>query len=141
MTTRKDQKGFEPSVECNGSTLCLACGLCCDGVLHAQTVVKLHEIERMRTLGLTVEALRDGLGFRQPCSPYRGQRCSVYPNHPPTCQTYQCDLIKKHLAGTITYEQGTQIVQRTRDWAAFDAAMEMLIKHMVNAIDTAKQSR
>jgi len=36
-------------------------------------------------------------GFRQPCPLYGEQRCSVYPNHPLTCQVYQCDLLKKFL--------------------------------------------
>ena len=30
---------------------------------------------------------------------------SVYPNHPPTCQAYQCDLLKKSLTSALTREQ------------------------------------
>jgi uncharacterized protein len=100
------------------SSLCLACGLCCDGVLHAHAVVKPDEIERVCALGLTVVSFKDAPGFRQPCPLYREQRCSVYPNHPPTCKAYQCKLLKNFLAGPLTLEQGAQTIQRARELLA-----------------------
>jgi len=112
--TKPDPKGFPKPFGSTDASLCLACGLCCDGVLHAHAVVKPDEIERVRALGLTVERIGDTHGFRQPCPLYREQRCSVYPNHPATCRAYRCDLLKKHLAGAITREQGAQIIHRAR---------------------------
>lgn len=115
MTTREDPSGFEQPVGSNGSSLCLACGLCCNGVLHARTVVKPDDVEHVRTLGLTVETVGDHSGFRQPCPLYRAHRCSIYPDRTPTCKAYQCDLLKKRLAGEITFEQALQAVQRAED--------------------------
>ena len=99
----------------DGSVLCFACGFCCSGVLHSNTVVKSDDIEHVCALGLTVETFNDHLGFRQPCPVYQAQCCLVYPNHPQTCRAYQCALLKKHLAGAITREQGAQTIQRTRE--------------------------
>ncbi|CAK0779782.1 conserved hypothetical protein [Gammaproteobacteria bacterium] len=99
----------------NGSSLCLACGLCCNGALHAHTIVKPNEIDTVRALGLTIETHGDQLFFRQPCPLYREQRCSAYPNHPPTCRAYQCALLKKYHAGEITFEQSEKIVQRAQE--------------------------
>ncbi len=99
----------------DGSSLCLACGLCCNGVLHAHTALKPDDAEHVRRLDLAVETFGDHIGFRQPCPLYREDRCSVYPDHPRTCRAYQCDLLKKRLAGEITHEQALQIVQRVRE--------------------------
>jgi Fe-S-cluster containining protein len=105
-------------LEPNGSLLCLACGFCCNGVLHAYAVVKPSKIESVRGLGLTVETFGDNLGFRQPCPLYREGRCSDYPNRPSTCKTYRCALLKKYLAGEITCELGVQIIQRAEELLA-----------------------
>jgi uncharacterized protein len=102
----------------NGSLLCLACGLCCNGVLHARTIVKPNEIETVCALGLMIETNDDQPGFRQPCLLYRQQCCSVYPNHPPTCKAYQCKLLKNFLAGPLTLEQGAQTIHRARELLA-----------------------
>jgi hypothetical protein len=98
--------------------------LCCDGVLHAQTVVKPDEIEHVRALGLTVETVGETAGFRQPCPLYRDQGCSVHPGHPATCRAYRCALLTRYLAGTITREQGAETVRRARELVA--AVLERL---------------
>jgi hypothetical protein len=115
MTTRQDAKAFGKTSGSSDPTLCLTCGLCCNGVLHTRTIVKPGEIESLRALGLTIEAKGDQLCFRQPCLLYREQRCSVYPNHPGACRAYQCNLLKKFLAGTITLEQGAHTIQRAHE--------------------------
>jgi len=111
-------------LEPNGSLFCLTCGLCCNGVLHAHAVIKSKDIEPAHALGLTVEAFGDNLGFRQPCPLYQKQRCSAYPNRPPTCKAYQCALLKKYLAGEITCELGMQTIQRAEE--LFATVLEQL---------------
>jgi Putative zinc- or iron-chelating domain len=106
-------------IELGGSALCLACGVCCDGVLHSHAIVKPGESDHVRALGLTVETFNDHLGFLLPCPLYREHRCSIYTaTRPHICGAYQCRLLKKYLAGAITYEQSTQIIQRTRELLA-----------------------
>jgi hypothetical protein len=103
ISPSQDPQGFPKPCGSTGSTLCLGCGLCCAGVLHAHAVVKPDEIEQVRALGLTGATLRDGFGFRQPCPLCREQRCSVYPHRPATCQAYRCDLLKLTVAKLIVY--------------------------------------
>jgi Fe-S-cluster containining protein len=100
------------------SSLCLACGFCCNGVLFTRVTVHPDEIERVRALGLVLETFRDGPGFRQPCSLYRESCCSVYPHHPIGCRAYHCKLLKKYLAGTVTHEQAAQTIQSARELLA-----------------------
>ena len=116
MIAREDPSG--KPLGSAGSSLCLACGLCCNGVLHVHAVVKPDGIEQVRALGLTIETIGDTLGFRQPCPLYREQHCSVYPKHPNTCRAYKCDLLNKYLAGVITHQQGAQTIQRARELLA-----------------------
>ncbi len=102
--------------EHTASSLCLSCGLCCQGVLHTHALLKPAEIESARALGLTVETIRSGLGFRLPCPLYQDQRCSIYTAaRPHTCGAYQCALLKKYAAGALTYEQSAQRIQRARE--------------------------
>jgi uncharacterized protein len=106
-------------IEPDGSALCLACGMCCNGVLHTHAQVEPDELDLVRALGLTVETFNDHLGFCLPCPLYCEQRCSIYTaTRPHTCGAYQCRLLKKYLAGEIAREQGAQIVQRTRELLA-----------------------
>lgn len=100
----------------NGSSLCLACGLCCQGVLHNHAVIAPDEIENVRSLGLTVEPHGDHLGFRLPCPLYQDNCCSIYAaKRPQVCGAYRCALLKKYLAYEITLEQSVQTVQRAKD--------------------------
>jgi hypothetical protein len=107
------------SPEPNGSSLCLACGLCCSGVLHCYAVIKPGEIDRVRAMGLTIVPFRGALGFPLPCHLYREDHCSVYAEtRPDICGAYQCDLLRRYLAGALTLEQCRRTVQRMRELLA-----------------------
>ena len=100
------------------SALCLACGLCCTGALHGAVEVKAEHAALVRSLGLQVEQN----AFRQPCPLYVGDRCSVYGRHPPSCQEYQCALLKKHRAGAIELDAALALAREARALIAQGAA-------------------
>ncbi len=81
-------------------------------------MVQASEIQFVRGLGLNVKPIRDGFGFPLPCPLYKKDRCSSFANRPSVCGRYQCDLLKKHLNGEITLEQGTQTVRRAKELVA-----------------------
>lgn len=100
----------------SSSSLCLGCGLCCEGVLYSRALIQPDEIESVRALGLTVETLRGRHDFLQPCPLCQDHRCLIYTaTRPSICSAYQCALLKKYAAGELTYEQGAQIIQRARE--------------------------
>lgn len=102
-----------------GSALCLACGLCCTGVLHRLVTVDPEHVELVSALGLTVETVDDHeFAFRQPCPLYQGDRCSAYPHHPPSCQGYRCALLRKYEGGEVTLEDGTAIARAAKELLA-----------------------
>ncbi len=103
----------------NGSSLCLACGLCCTGVLHPHAGLAPGETELAQSLGLTVEPLEEPSHFCLPCPLHLNHRCSVYTAlRPRVCGDYRCSLLNKLLAGEISLAQGLQIVGRAHDLLA-----------------------
>jgi hypothetical protein len=103
------------SLKLDSSQFCLACGLCCNGMLHAYASIHPNEVEAVRTLGLEVVPRNGALGFKQPCRLYQSQRCSNYPCRPSACKDYRCALFEKYLAGELSLEKARHIIQRSRE--------------------------
>jgi len=108
------------------SALCLACGLCCTGALHGAVEVKAQDVAAVRSLGLTVEPAEDQAGqyaFRQPCPLHLDGRCSVHGRHPPSCQEYQCALLKKLAAGEVGLGAALAVVHEAKSLIAERSAL------------------
>lgn len=87
------------------SSLCLACGLCCDGSLFGR--VPLAEGDARKHL----RVIPSGTSFEQPCSALREDRsCAVYTSRPAACRAFTCKLYEA--AGDL--EASIAIVKRTR---------------------------
>src|SRR5438067_11601285 len=82
----------------NSSSLCLECGLCCNGVIFADVRLQPEDDPaRLKALGLTISTphLRDGTRhFNQPCSALDGCRCRIYADRPAYCRQFDCLLLK-----------------------------------------------
>jgi len=116
FSTSFAQSGPSRSGEKDGSSFCLACGLCCLGVLHARAKIDPNEIAHVTSLGLIPDEIDGSLGFRLPCPHHRNGRCSIYgPSRPRVCGAYQCNVLKGFRAGTIIRESGLRIVQRAEE--------------------------
>lgn len=74
------------------STLCLSCGLCCDGTIF--DVVPLTERERVVVgrLGLPIIERASGPAMPQPCEALDGLVCQVYVSRPAPCRAFHCAL-------------------------------------------------
>ena len=88
--------------ESSGNSICVGCGLCCDGTLHPQTNVAADEIEATRSAGLPLQENEGTVTFRQPCPMFLGNCCSIYSMRPPVCRRYRCALLKNVEAGRIS---------------------------------------
>ena len=99
-----------------GSALCLACGLCCKGVLHDHAGLLDGETQLANELGLTPYTKKnDYQAFALPCPRHKNGKCSVYGQRPQVCSHYQCDLLKKYLKGRIDFEESIALVKKTKD--------------------------
>jgi len=93
----------------DATTLCLACGFCCDGTLHTYTVLLLEEVDAATDVGLVVDVVHDKPAFRQPCTMFRDGSCSIYERRPHVCRRYECALLKRTMGGEITLEQALRV--------------------------------
>jgi uncharacterized protein len=99
-----------PRAGSDATTLCLACGFCCDGTLHTHTVLLAEEVDAAAEVGLAVGAVQDRPAFQQPCTMFRAGNCSIYERRPHVCRRYECALLKRTLGGEITLEQAVRVV-------------------------------
>ena len=89
--------------------------MCCNGSLHARVAVRVQHVPLVRKLGLKLETLDEKRAtFPLPCSLFKNDCCSVYPDHPPSCQTYKCALLLKYEAGGATIDEGLAIVRAAK---------------------------
>ena len=102
----------------SGGSLCLECGLCCQGVLHSHAGLEPHEeasgIRQRLRLPLFNEG-QDYPAFALPCPQHREGRCAAYPDRPAVCERYECNLLARHRAGEIDLEQALSTVRRTKE--------------------------
>jgi Fe-S-cluster containining protein len=116
-------------------SLCLSCGLCCNGAIFAD--VQLHDTDnpaRLRLLGLHLSppaqnkrATRPGAktsqaasGFPrllQPCHALDGCRCRIYSERPRHCRHFECLLLQSLRLGRISNQRALEVVRTTRQKA------------------------
>jgi uncharacterized protein len=102
----------------DGSALCLACGLCCEGALHLYAIATPVDTRRLRALHLPIELFGNQRGFRLPCPLYQNHCCSVYPPRLHACQSYRCYVLSELLAGRLTLAEGQALVAGARELLA-----------------------
>jgi hypothetical protein len=107
------------------STLCLACGMCCDGNLFTQVPLAEDEAVRLRGRGLAVIQREDGSpALRQRCAALVGRCCAVYEERPGGCRRHVCMLHAALAADEVSVTEALEIVARAHTLlAAADAAL------------------
>ncbi len=100
-------------------SLCLTCGLCCDGTLFGSVELTLaDDPERLRALGLKIAA-RGKPRFPQPCAALdSGCRCRVYGERPQQCRAFECALLQSVQRGRIDPVSAARTIRQTRQQAA-----------------------
>lgn len=98
----------------DGSRLCLACGLCCQGILHDFVALDTEGERAARRLGLEVDYEEKQPAFRLPCPYHQCGSCTVYLDRPRTCSTYHCKLLRRYVAGEIPFESCLQRIEQVR---------------------------
>lgn len=107
---------MEPSLT---DTLCIGCGLCCDGSLFADVeLAGRAEISRLEALGLEVDEEGASRALPQPCAALRGRRCQIYRHRPSCCRTFECQLLQEVRSGVVEVEQAKERIAVTLQWIA-----------------------
>ena len=118
------------------SELCTSCGLCCYAFHNFGYVENQEEQQIIEKFGGIIFTNNKGkLCFKQPCPAFNGI-CSVYPNHPSSCQEYQCKLLKSMQNNNITPDKAKKIVENTRkEVMLIDNSLEILLGKRTVTVD------
>lgn len=95
--------------------ICIGCGLCCDGSIHAQ--VKLKDGDDPADLasrGFRLFRMDSGMAFSQPCHAAGNGCCTVYEHRPSICRRYRCKLRRRYDAEEVTAQDATAIIRRVQ---------------------------
>jgi hypothetical protein len=95
--------------------LCAGCGLCCNGVLFGD--VEVQRCDDPRRLGLAgLKLFRKGRkrAFTQPCACFDGTHCAIYADRPARCRAFECRVLKRAQAGSLTPAAALKIIQAAR---------------------------
>jgi uncharacterized protein len=95
--------------------LCLACGICCNGVLFRDVALRPgDDAGQLESLGLALSRLKTKTRFQQPCSALGPlNRCRIYGQRPEHCRTFQCALFQAVAGGTVGMAGAFRTVQKT----------------------------
>lgn len=88
-------------------SLCLECGLCCDGSMFADAVISAEEAERLAGR-VAVAPSRDRLV--QPCVALGKGGCGVYADRPHTCRVYRCVVLGQLEEGQLSLEEAREAI-------------------------------
>lgn len=97
-------------------SLCVRCGLCCDGTLFGDVeLTGRREAMRLESLGLDVdENDADAQLLSLPCAALRTTRCSIYAHRPQCCRTFECRLLQQAQRGTVTVDEAVARIAEAR---------------------------
>ena len=103
----------------NSESLCLECGLCCNGVIFARGELQPEDdATRLRMLGLRLISNSkfkiQNSKFAQPCAAFDGCRCRIYADRPKYCREFECLLLRDVKAGALETAAALRIIQTAR---------------------------
>lgn len=117
----------------SSEALCLACGLCCNGVIFVDVKLQPNDsASRLRRLGLQVNEGRkcrndaSVLKFPQPCRAHDGCRCGIYAERPQYCREFECVLLKSAAAGRVSGAEALKLIGSAKECA--EAVRQLLIE-------------
>ncbi len=99
----------------SGARLCLACGICCTGVLFSHAEIEEEELPRVVRRGLPIAYPDRRLPeLRLPCTAHGPGGCGIYEDRPETCVGYGCKLLGRLKRGDLPLEEALASVERIR---------------------------
>ena len=97
-------------------SLCLSCGICCDGTLFDTVPLKPADfLPPLEAAGIKIQKGKKEGFFSQPCAAFRQNCCQVYHDRPTNCRKYRCKLLKKYESGEISQADAQQRIKRARE--------------------------
>lgn len=92
---------------CHDESICVRCGLCCDGTLFERAPVAVGEEARMTDSGLELFEDEGNTFFRLPCRHLSCARCTIYETRFRICRTFECGLLVRLREGDLTTDEAS----------------------------------
>lgn len=109
-------------------SICLQCGICCDGTLFSGVVLQPKDnAQKLKARGLPLRRLATGARFSQPCAALTGCRCEIYTDRPQHCRRFECVVLQEQLAGRLSTKSALTIIRRAKRLAGRAAKMLTLL--------------
>ena len=127
----------------DSNSLCLECGLCCNGVIFADVQLQPGDDARhLRSLGLNFAANRQSQianrKFAQPCTAFAGCKCRIYSERPTYCREFECLLLKSVKAGETEPAEALRTIRSTLQRVK---KVKRLLQQLGDADDTVALSK
>jgi Fe-S-cluster containining protein len=94
------------------SSLCLSCGLCCDGTLIGFVQLDDEELPALQKVKQFEEAGNHGF-FLQPCSEFC-DGCTIYHHRPKQCALFKCGLLKSVEQKELDFNLALQHIEEVK---------------------------
>ena len=131
LTCSKITNGSKPE------DICLACGLCCDGVIFVDVKLEASDDPMpLLALGAPLSATRDKSAvsasagqpehvpsksrtgyFPQPCLAFDGCKCGIYNQRPKYCREFECLLLRSVRAGKTEKTAALRVIRTAKQRA------------------------
>ena len=88
-------------------SLCLSCGLCCDGTMFPLAVITPSEAAKYKG---RLNIAEDGRHLKLPCPALDGCKCTTYLDRPKVCGESKCLVLASLELGKLTSEEAHEAI-------------------------------
>lgn len=107
LPSRPSQEASKYAVQ----SLCLTCGLCCDGTLFSYVEIESDDNDAALALDIQTVGEPGPRILKQHCPAHKNCSCTIYQNRPNTCRNFQCALLKRFNKHRISQAEALKIIR------------------------------
>lgn len=130
----------EIALEPKNESICIGCGLCCDGTVVSHLAVRDESDvgAPLRALGVEVIVAAEPPVFELPCPAVCDGVCTIHSLHRPSaCSQFECALSQAVIDGDVTYDEAKAVIAATlslRDAARRGELETSVLDHQIDAV-------
>jgi uncharacterized protein len=117
-------------------SLCLSCGLCCDGTMFREVPVTKAEA---KALGRRALFNRARTRMTQPCRALKERCCQVYDDRPAKCREFNCLVLQSLVRGDLTEAEARESIDDVLSRRARVAELLQMDDSPVAAVTRARE--
>lgn len=97
-------------------SICLSCGLCCDGSIFRHVTLALSDrVDVLEAAGVVLTTKENRTQLPLSCAALDGTCCTIYDDRPVRCGLFTCALHRRHAADEIDTDEALATIATTRE--------------------------